>query len=74
MHKLVSKYVRLTPLDCNDNRFDRSRKINKHCFELIKNKEKRFYKAFAIFDEEKIIKSRQSLFYLKEDRDNLFVC
>jgi hypothetical protein len=47
--------------------------MNKHRFELIKNKEKRFYKALAIFDEEKITKSRQSLFYLEEDRDNLFV-
>jgi len=67
------KYVRLTSLDCNDNRFNRFRKINKHRFKLIRNKEKRFYKTLAIFDEKEITKSRRSLFYLKENRDNLFV-
>ncbi len=48
--------------------------MNKHRFELIRNKEKRFYKAFAIFDKKKIIKSRRSLFYLEENQDNLFIC
>lgn len=47
--------------------------MNKHRFKLIRNKEKRFYKALAIFDKKKIIKFRRSLFYLEEDRDNLFV-
>jgi len=70
----MSKNVKLTLLNYNDNRFNRSRKMNKHRFELMQNKEKRFYKALAIFDEKKIIKSRRSLFYLKEDQDNLFVC
>jgi hypothetical protein len=70
----MSKYVRLTSLNYNDNRSNRFRKMNKHRFKLIRNREKRFYKAFAIFDEKKITKLRRSLFYLKEDRDNLFVC
>ncbi len=48
--------------------------MNKYRFKLIRNKEKRFYKAFAIFDEKKIIKLKRSLFYLKEDQDNLFMC
>jgi len=34
------KYVRLTSLNYNNNRFNYSRKINKHRFELIRNKEK----------------------------------
>jgi hypothetical protein len=36
----MSKYVRLTSLDCNNNRFNCSRKINKHRFELIENRKK----------------------------------
>jgi hypothetical protein len=60
-------------LKCNNNWFDYFRKINKHRFKLIKNRKKQFYKAFAIFDKEKITKSRQPLFYLEENRDNLFV-
>jgi len=48
------KYVELTSLDCNNNQFNRFRKINKHRFILIRNKEKRFYKVLAIFDEKKI--------------------
>ncbi len=51
MYKLMSKYIRLTFSNYNNNRFNRFRKINKHCFKLIENKEKRFYKAFAIFDK-----------------------
>jgi len=54
----MSKYVKLTSLNYNNNRSNRFRKINKHRFELIRNKEKRFYKAFVIFDEKKITKSR----------------
>jgi len=47
--------------------------MNKHRFKLIRNKEKQFYKAFAIFDEKKIIKFKQSLFYLEENQNNLFI-
>lgn len=74
MHKLISKYIRLTSLNCNNNWSNYSRKINKYCFKLIRNKEKRFYKALAIFDEKEIIKLKRSLFYLEEDQDNLFIC
>jgi hypothetical protein len=58
MHELMSKYVRLTSSNCNNNRFNCFRKMNKHRFKLIRNREKRFYKALAIFDEEKITKPR----------------
>jgi hypothetical protein len=73
MHKLILKYVKLTSSNCNNNRSNRFRKINKYRFKLIKNKKKQFYKAFAIFNEKKITKLKESLFYLKEDRSNLFV-
>ena len=63
----MSKYVRLTSSNCNNDQFNRFYKMNKHRFELIRNKEKRFYKAFAIFDEKKIIKLKRFLFYLEED-------
>jgi hypothetical protein len=67
------KYIRLTLLDYNNNRSNYFRKIYKYRFKLIENKEKQFYKALAIFDKKKITKFRQSLFYLKEDRNNLFI-
>ncbi len=56
MHKLMSKYIKLTSSNCNNNRFNCFRKINKHRFELIRNKEKQFYKALAIFNKKKITK------------------
>ena len=67
------KCVKLMSLNCNNNWFNRFRKINKHRFKLIRNREKQFYKTLAIFNKKKIIKFRQSLFYLKENRNNLFV-
>jgi len=67
------KYVKLMFLDCNNNRFDCFRKINKHRFKSIRNKERRFYKTLAIFDKKKIIKLKRFLFYLEENRNNLFV-
>jgi len=74
VHKLISKYIRLTSSNRNNNCFNYSRKINKYCFKLIRNKEKRFYKALVIFDEKEIIKLKRFLIYLEEDRNNLFIC
>ncbi len=63
----MSKYVRLTSLDYNNNRFNYFHKIYKYYFKLIRNREKQIYKTLAIFDKKKIIKSRQSLFYLRKN-------
>ncbi len=63
----MSKYIKLMSLDYNNNRFNYSRKIDKYRFELIKNREKHFYKILAIFVEKKITKFKQSLFYLEEN-------
>ncbi len=59
----MSKYVKLTSLDCNNNWFNYSRKINKYGFKLIRNKEKQFIKHLR-FSTKKRLQNLDNLCFI----------